>query len=579
MRLPEDLVGGGSTSPDAQILSLKATSVNYTNAAFKITVGNLVTRVDVVYYIYGVNSGSTSITLTSLTQEDGYKSVTGTLLGLDPGIKYQVEVTPYIDYANDIYGTVKSIWFTTPKPAAAATVETFRSVENPNATGLSSSNTNTTNENTASAPATNTTGTSTQTVAQRVISEQSTKSVMQLTAPKDSEKYLTAEKAFSKIDTSRLYYAFGTTMYMKATLDSVHNVGGFMIFSDNNGQTGYYISIQSADTADLRKQNAFRVLKVEGQSINYLEDSQGATTGKFGAIYAGQSYKIDVLIEKASSYIKFYIYINGFRIIAADTTVSATSVILPATNKISLVAEKGTVYFDYVYGMNITYEEFRKGYIFNGPTGKLSKAVLTATFGEKFLDNNSTESSNAEIEEFGPTAKEIKYYKVPYSSAPGIPMYVTSGGNENVVVLNQKLSSFGAEIYVMNNASTYVPLAGIDSNNLWVIGSALTRTGDIEYVDDQAGKFSVPRPVIFDSTWLQKESDVINLANWIKTFWNKKNYIVTMSVTGNPLLSVGDVVKIKYDYLGFSGTDKFVITNITQSYSDGLDTQITCRTL
>ena len=54
-----------------------------------------------------------------------------------------------------------------------------------------------------------------------------------------------------------------------------------------------------------------------------------------------------------------------------------------------------------------------------------------------------------------------------------------------------------------------------------------------------------------------------------------------MSVFGNPILSIGDIVTIKYPYEGLDGTaaKKFIITNITQSFDQGLETTILCRSL
>ena len=55
--------------------------------------------------------------------------------------------------------------------------------------------------------------------------------------------------------------------------------------------------------------------------------------------------------------------------------------------------------------------------------------------------------------------------------------------------------------------------------------------------------------------------------------------ILNMSVFGNPLLSVGDVIKVKYEYNNLTADQKFLITDISHSYSQGLETAITCRTL
>jgi len=52
-----------------------------------------------------------------------------------------------------------------------------------------------------------------------------------------------------------------------------------------------------------------------------------------------------------------------------------------------------------------------------------------------------------------------------------------------------------------------------------------------------------------------------------------------MEIFGNPLISVGDIVTIKYVYQGLAGTEKFIVTAVQHNYNEGLSTTITCRTL
>jgi hypothetical protein len=52
-----------------------------------------------------------------------------------------------------------------------------------------------------------------------------------------------------------------------------------------------------------------------------------------------------------------------------------------------------------------------------------------------------------------------------------------------------------------------------------------------------------------------------------------------MEVFGNPLISVGDIVTVKYTYQGFAGIEKLIVTSVSHRYSNGLETSITCRTL
>lgn len=526
--------------------SLATESIEPTKTIFRWTGSSNSETLVVDVYKNGVLLSAFPDPLDLTVTINGGKTYSIELYNMSAGTKYEIRTTPV---SNDSFGAVTSLKFTTPKSGSAKTVESYK---DPNDA-----------------------------------SKAETKSLLKLSNPyKDRKKYIIAEKDMDKLDKTKEYYSFGTTLFMKASADTVLNSGGLMFFSSRYGLDGYYISVQSADSADLYQQNPFRILKIQNGKVSKILDSQDSKGGKkFGAIFNGESYRIDVFVKASATRVDITAYINGFLISASDITSTdldaATSpnyVIVP-TELVSLVAAQGTMYFDYVYAKNITKSDFANRSKFSVDISSLSSSIINSAFGEKVLSNPVAEDSNINVEEFGTVAREIRPYKFQYANPPAFPRYATTGGNSQVSILSQQLTSHGAELYVMNNSGTYIPLADGDSNSLWVIGKRILRTGEIEYVDDSAGKFSTPRPVIFNSAWLQNNQDVTSLAQWIKTVWSKKQSIVKMAVTGNPLLSVGDIITIKYDYHGFDGTQKFVITAIEQSFATGIDTAITCRTL
>lgn len=153
------------------------------------------------------------------------------------------------------------------------------------------------------------------------------------------------------------------------------------------------------------------------------------------------------------------------------------------------------------------------------------------------------------------------------------------GGNTLARIIGEKYSNFGAKIYVLNNASATIPLSNGLEANMYIYGNTLGNSGQLEYISNELNDFVTKEPIIFQSLWLQNESDVKNLANWIKQKVVNKGKMVNASVFGNPLLSVGDIVSFKYTLQGLTGTENFIITDVKHTYSQGLETSITCRTL
>jgi hypothetical protein len=231
--------------------------------------------------------------------------------------------------------------------------------------------------------------------------------------------------------------------------------------------------------------------------------------------------------------------------------------------------------------MHLTQEQYDQEDLFNVYDGQYSEAAISFLYGNKTLQNNtvSNDTSNGFIEEFGAVARELRVLKTKYDSRPGFPLYASTGVNNFAKIIGQRLTSFGAEVYVLNNSGTFIPLDDSEFYSFYILGKYISQSGQLEYVDNAAGEYTVKEPVIFESNWIQKQTDVVSLADWIKNIWSVKQTIIQMEVFGNPLISVGDIITISDSYNGLTTSQKFVVLNVTNRFRDGLETSITCRTL
>ena len=105
------------------------------------------------------------------------------------------------------------------------------------------------------------------------------------------------------------------------------------------------------------------------------------------------------------------------------------------------------------------------------------------------------------------------------------------------------------------------------------------KSEDLVYFDEETNKYEVKEQMTMDSAWIQNPGDAKKLSDWIKTQWSKRQRVIDMTVLANPTISVGDVIAIDYPYQDLNITDKFVITNVRQSWSDGLETTVTARSI
>ena len=383
---------------------------------------------------------------------------------------------------------------------------------------------------------------------------------------------------------SESYFSFGTTVFMESVKDSTPGAGmGF--FVNTEATSGYFVVVESTSLASSQDRKSIRIIKTNGTKMKILADSQKSTTSTFGGVYGATSYSIDVKVKVKNLIVEIVAYVNGFKIMATDTTNgSGLDEIIHPTKRVALMATKGTAAFDYVYGTDIDPARYNdSSYKTNFYEGQFSNDVIDVAFGETIynasLEGDEYEKKKTMVDEFGTVVREITTAKVKFDSRPTFPVMWTTGGNPYAKILASKVSNFSAEAYVLNNTSTTIPLSDNENSYFYVFGNTLGMSGDLEYTTEETSDYTSKEPVQFQSSWLQNLTDVKSLADWIKDTVVNRGKVVSMDVFGNPLISVGDLVTIKYSYQGFAGTEKLIVTSVTHRYNAGLETSITCRTL
>jgi hypothetical protein len=379
----------------------------------------------------------------------------------------------------------------------------------------------------------------------------------------------------TNISTSYSYYAFGSALFFPGSIDDITSCGGIGFFTSSNGNTGYYVSIQTttnlSDTAD----KEIHIYKVVNGKRTVLNDSQTIPSKTLTGILSGTVYKLDVNVKVSSSKVTIDAYINSYKITATDSTSK-----LSVTSNVAMFSNSGKINYDYIYATPITEDQYESGSIKNIYEGKYGSNTINFLFGDKVIENKSISSGqSAWIEEFGPTARELKIVKIKYQDRPAEPLFATVGINKLASIVGQRLSSFGAEVYVVNNSGMMIPLSDGNLYSFGIVGNAITVSGQHEYLSNTLSENTIPEPVQFESTWIQREDDAKILAEWIKSQRSKQGLVVEMEIFSNPLISIGDIITINYPKNDLDGTQKFVITKVSNSFREGLATTITARSI
>lgn len=404
------------------------------------------------------------------------------------------------------------------------------------------------------------------------------KSLFQITSTGSSNKqnnYSVAIKNMG-ISTSGEYYNFGTGLFFKGVKNDTKGSGGIGFFTSSNGLDGYYIKLETtSNLPESGSDKPLSIFKVKNGIITPLKDTQQDNNKSLAYLAQGVSYKVDVRVKVQGSVVVIDAFINNFKVTAVDS-----SNIVSPTSNIALFSNANSTFFDYVYSIPLNETQYKDGVIANQYSGRFGSTTLDFLYGDKLSSGfeNSGISGGA-VDEFGTVARELLKVNIKYDARPAFPILPSLGLSQFIEILGYRLNSFGAEVYVLNNAGTFVPLDDSRFASFSVIGNTLVQPGQNEYVDKTINEFTVPEQVTFESVWIQKESDAKSLSEWIKNQWSKKQSVCEIEVFSNPLISIGDIVTINYPSNGLDGTQKFIVVGINNIFDGGLSTKITARSI
>jgi hypothetical protein len=412
------------------------------------------------------------------------------------------------------------------------------------------------------------------------------RSYLKVTSPnKDPNSYSVAIKD-TGISTSYTKYSFGAGILFASTLSNLRSGGGIGFFTNSTGTNGYYIELQTDQSQSNDKDKSLKIYKIVNTKRIYLTDSQDKDSGRLlGGVLTSTLYKldVDVNVSTTAGIVVIDVYVNNFKISAVDTTVPNTTdpkkTIISPTSNIALFSKLHTTAFDYVYAnpvsaTQITDTSSRKIY-----DGQYSSSTIDFTFGEKVAQNfNSPDNKVSFIEEFGKTVREIRHVKANFAQSAAIPLYASTGINKFATILGSKFSNHTAEIFVINNASSFIPLSVGNEQQFFVLGNYVDNGSQHEYTET-VDESSALEPATFQSMWIQSESDAKALYGWIKNQWSKQQQSINMEIFGNPSIEVGDIITINYPKNDLDGTKKFLVTNVNTSFDEGVSTSITARSI
>ena len=384
------------------------------------------------------------------------------------------------------------------------------------------------------------------------------------------------------------YFTFGTSIVMTPLFEDPIQGAGIGFFMDEFHKEGYALLIQTIPASIGSNNKTVRIVKIYNGGIRDLNTSQKSLDTTLDGIYGGKTYSVDIKVKFYQGKIDITAYINGFKITASDDAnlqkAAGDYKTAAPTNRVALICTKGTAMFDYVFASKITSKQYLDSqYSINFYQGQFSNDILNNLYGDyqylNYSDDDEVTKKLNSFEEFGTTVREIVKREIKFDSRPSVPVRWSTGANSLAKIISQKYSNFGGEAYVLNNSSTTIPLADGIGSSFYLFGNTIGDSGTLEYVTDEDFTYGPKEPIVFESRWLQTLDAVKQLATWIKEKVVNRGKIVNLTIFGNPMLNVGDIVSVTSPYQDFDGSEKLIVTSVTNSFNQGLETTVTCRTL
>ena len=188
-------------------------------------------------------------------------------------------------------------------------------------------------------------------------------------------------------------------------------------------------------------------------------------------------------------------------------------------------------------------------------------------------------------------ARELRRIKARFAN-PGFPQYTQLINNDTVTVVGSAFDTFTLDTFVMNNTGAFTSLSDGKTKDFIVVGDFIDNSNQFEYMKPGLTDEEKQDQVGFESTWIQKEDEAKELAEWMTDQWSMQQKVITMQTFVNPILQVGDVIEVSYPSnhiyssedltlpVGYKRS-RFVILSLDSTYDNASPptTTVVCRSI
>ncbi|CAB5221784.1 hypothetical protein UFOVP359_67 [uncultured Caudovirales phage] len=387
-------------------------------------------------------------------------------------------------------------------------------------------------------------------------------------------------------------------------------IAGIGIYNSTSqlGNTGYFLeftTVSESFNPEETEQYNIRFYKVTGSdktpfTIALAQGKINATAiGGEGStpVYAAlknkenfvTTFTVDIIVTQINdSTRKFRIFVEGAElIVVTDTTAPSEGSYVPATQNISMfVRDDSSAIFEYFYATALpdNIDVSVNDPILNGPEPyKFEQAIERGIFSSSIRSILGTDYPLF-YEDFGSLVREVRKVQARF----GFPTFASqliefSSVIPDYIVKNYKYTSFGAEFWIYNTSSTAVRLDSDSSIPMYISGIVLNNLGNgsinlDEYIDSidlderKNQEIEINKRLYGDNSisisgqYISSIKMAKDLAKWIAKNSSKEKTVIDAEIFPNPLLQLGDKIKVFYKDRGYcveqNGNKTYLLSSI-----------------
>jgi len=419
----------------------------------------------------------------------------------------------------------------------------------------------------------------------------------------------------------------GTRMNIHAPLnqdgtknETLSKIAGFAFYvsGSDGGSTGYFLEVaavdENYDIDDPKKNNVkfYRVYNDSGtikpkllavawwkdaialnfdRAIQYLKENEGGANDTSRAVFSAE---VGISNDKKV----FTVFLNGKEVVK----VRDDSPLTPTNTVALFTRDDSNAIYDYIYAVstpNGIFPEVSDTKEFDSSYSTGIEAAQKRGIFSPYIKNIIGSETPVFYDDFGSAVREAKFIEARYTEpAFSATLVDMSRVSPDYFIKDFVGTSWGASFWIYNTARNIVPIGQGADFPIFISGFPLRKINqgtvsigdhlldnDINVANNE---LEVNRRLYGDSSvnisgeYISNYSVAQDLAEWVARYASKEKIQIDASIFPNPLLQLGDKIKVFYKARGYTnsqiGDKTYVLSGIDYSINEsGIQMSVSLR--